>query len=83
MVLPSYKKIKTKMKLYIYQIASSNGAEAIDNVDEYEAGFDISRQSQRLLLHGNLLSQLLNNVVGRNHVPEAVLFEFEPRLDAK
>lgn len=69
------------MKLCIYQIASSNGAEAIDNIDEYEAGYDVCRQSQRLLLHRNLLSQQLGSV-GRNHVCSGAVL-FEPRLDSK
>jgi len=60
--------------MYIYQIASANGAETIDNVDDYEAGFDVRRQRERFLVDGDLLSQELHGV-GRNHVSENALFE--------
>jgi len=65
---------RNKKTQIIYQIASTNGAEAIDNVDEYEAGFDVFRQRERLLFDGDLLSEKLHSV-GRNHVSETVLFE--------
>jgi len=45
-----------------YEIASADGAEAIDDIDEDEAGVDvaIAGEDQRILLHRQLLPQQLN-----------------------
>lgn len=40
-----------------YQIASADGAEAINDVDEDETGLDVLRQNQRFLYHGELVLQ--------------------------